>query len=63
VAFIESHSSVGGPAPVETRRMLRNRREMLAEARERQAARARAVEKGRQLLASEIARICDGAAE
>ena len=63
VAFIESHSNVGGPAPVETRRMLRNRREMLAEARERQAARVRAVEEGRQLLASEIARICDATAE
>ena len=63
VAFIENHSNVGGPAPVETRRMLKARRAKLAEARERQVARLNAVEEGRALLASEVARICDAVKE
>jgi argininosuccinate lyase len=57
VAFIESHSNTGGPAPVEARRMLADRRRKLAAARERQAERVQKVEDGRALLASEIARI------
>ena len=57
VAFIENHSNTGGPAPAEAKRMLARRREKLAAARERQSGRAAAVEKGRALLASEVARI------
>lgn len=58
VAFIESHGHTGGPAPAEARRMLRNRREQLTTARDRQAERVARVKQGEELLAAEIARIC-----
>lgn len=55
--FIRTHSNTGGPAPIETRRMLGERRQRLADARKRQSDRLAKVEEGRTLLAREIARI------
>jgi len=60
-AFVRAHSNTGGPAPVETRRMIDARRKQLADARQRQTERLTKVEQGRDLLASEIARICKAA--
>jgi len=57
--FINSHNNIGGPAPSETERMVRNRRTALAEARKRQEARVQRIEEGRKVLESEISAICE----
>ena len=58
VAFIDSHNQTGGPAPSETERMVRLRREGLAQARERHEARLRKVALGGEMLEQEMAAIC-----
>lgn len=57
VAFIQNHCLTGGPAASETTRMVRNRRQGLEEARERQNERKMRIEQGRELLRREVAAI------
>jgi len=59
VAFIHNHSHTGGPAPVETKRMVKNRRGLLAQARARQEERMQRIAQARQRLEDEVAAICD----
>ena len=49
-AFVESHNVIGGPAPKEVLRMIGERREELAEARERLDRRKVRLEDGDKLL-------------
>jgi argininosuccinate lyase len=53
VRFVERHSSVGGPAPEESRRLIASRRQALAEARERHAERLARIERAAARLAAE----------
>lgn len=57
VAFVESHSVVGGPAPKEVRRMIAARRKDLADTRERLAARRTRLEEGMRKLDEGVAAI------
>lgn len=57
VAFVESHDVLGGPAPKEVRRMIDVRRERLAEAQKRQAARKARLEQGNKLLDEAVHKI------
>ena len=58
VAFIENHNNTGGPAPSETARMVKRRREMIAEAEGRQKGRRQRIRQGAELLEKEMAAIC-----
>ncbi|MDA3875323.1 MAG: lyase family protein [Kiritimatiellae bacterium] len=58
VAFIHAPNNIGGPAPSETQRMVRKRREGLTEARKRQQKRIQRIDQGRGLLQQEIDVIC-----
>jgi argininosuccinate lyase len=59
VEFIKNHNNIGGPAPSETMRMLKTRREEIAKAKERQEDRRRRVGNGEKLLNKEINVICE----
>lgn len=58
VEFITSHNNTGGPAPSETARMVKRRREMIAEAEVRQKDRRQRIRQGEELLEKEMAAIC-----
>jgi len=58
VEFIKNHNNIGGPAPEETKRMVRNRREAIAKAMERHGERIRRLQTGKDLLEKEVAGIC-----
>ena len=58
VEFIMNHNNIGGPAPSETERMVKKRRQELQEARQRQAERRERVKQGELLLDKEINAIC-----
>ena len=58
VAFITNHNNIGGPAPSETERMVKRRRQEMLENRQRQTERRKRVKQGESLLDKEIQAIC-----
>ncbi len=58
VAFVQNHNHTGGPAPSETRRMVKHRRTLLAEAQARRNDRLQKIAQGEKLLLKEIVAIC-----
>ncbi|MBN1557052.1 MAG: hypothetical protein JW951_02765 [Lentisphaerae bacterium] len=56
--FVQTHTHTGGTAPSENKRLLDARRQTLAEARERHAARRKQVDDAAARLKREIAAIC-----
>jgi argininosuccinate lyase len=57
VEFIERHNNLGDPAPEESRRMIRLRRETLAEANKRHTQRQARIDEAAKKLAAEVAAI------
>ncbi|HBE01413.1 MAG TPA: hypothetical protein DC049_02915, partial [Spirochaetia bacterium] len=58
VEFIKNHNNLGGPAPSETKRMLKQRKEMIRIAEEKQQERRKRIKQGDELLEKEISAIC-----
>ncbi|MDD2478272.1 MAG: lyase family protein [Victivallaceae bacterium] len=58
VEFIMNHNNIGGPAPSETVRMVKKRRKIIVEAKERQKRRRERILAGEQLLEKELDAIC-----
>lgn len=63
VEFIMNHDNIGGPAPSETARMVKKRRENIVEAKERQKGRRERIAAGEQLLENELDAICASSQE
>jgi argininosuccinate lyase len=61
VEFIKRHNNLGDPAPEESKRMIRLRRESLAEAIKRHAQRQARLDTAAKKLAAEVAAILDNA--
>ena len=59
VEFIKNHSNTGGPAPSETERMVKKRKQVINAARLRQDERRRRVKEGEELLTKEVESICE----
>jgi argininosuccinate lyase len=59
INFIKSHNNIGGPAPSETMRMLKQRRELIDSARKKQQERKQRILDGQELLENEIKNICE----
>ncbi len=58
VEFIKNHNNIGGPAPSETAKMVKKRREIIAKARKQQEIRRNNITKGNELLQKEVDAIC-----